>query len=160
MRTRIAATDVELLVKTFCAVIVATLVLVLAPAAGAKASRVFGSGVASGDSHAPGPYTTGRFALDVRGRSGSIRYHNRAQRVRFVSTRITLFRDESFDRFRIVALAGRGTLNGRFVRFYVRCIDDGRPPNDVFYFNFRDRDGFLLYEAGGRLISGNVVVVG
>jgi hypothetical protein len=144
--------------KTFCAVIVAT--LVLAPAAGANAFRVFGSGVVSGDSHAARAYKTGRFVLDVRGRSGSIRYLNRAQHVRFASTRIRLFRDESFDRFRTVALAGTGTLNGRFVRFYLRCIDDGRPPNDVFYLNFRDRGGFWLSEAGGRLASGNVIVVG
>lgn len=121
-------------------------------------SRVRGAGVVSGDAHAARAYSTGRFALDVAGRTGSIRYVNRAQGVRFSSTRITLFRDESFDRFKIVALAGTGTMNGRLVRFYVRCIDDGGPPNDVFYLNFRDRRGFWLSEAGGRLLSGHVVV--
>lgn len=132
--------------------------LVLAPPSQAAATRVAGSGVVGGDSHFAHSYRSGRFALDVRGRSGWIRYINRAQRVRFFSTRITLFRDESFDRFEIVALAGTGTLNGRFVRFYVRCIDDGGPPNDVFYLNFRDRGGFWLSEGGGRVLSGNVVI--
>jgi hypothetical protein len=113
--------------------------LAFAPLASAAATRVRGSGVVNGDAHFARAYNTGRFTLDVRGRSGLIRYLNRAQRVRFSSTRITLFRDESFDRFKIVALAGRGTLNGRFVHFYVRCINDGGPPNHVFYINFRDR---------------------
>jgi hypothetical protein len=69
-----------------------------------------------------------------------------------------MFRDESFDRFKIVALAGSGTLNGRVVRFYIRYIDDGGPPDDVFCINFRDRRGFWLSEAGGRLSSGDVAV--
>jgi hypothetical protein len=103
---------------------VAATVVVPLPSSAAVA-RVSGSGVVNGNAHFARAYNTGRFALDVRGRSGSIRYVNRAQRVRFWSLRIGLFRDESFDRFKIVALAGTGRLNGRVVPFYVRCIDDG-----------------------------------
>jgi hypothetical protein len=143
-------------VRALVIVIAATFVFPL-PSAAAVA-RVSGSGVVNGDAHFAGAYNTGRFALDVRGRSGLIRYVNRAQRVRFWSLRIRLFRDESFDRFKIVALGGTGRLNGRVVHFYVRCIDDGGPPNDVFYINFRDRRGFWLSEAGGRVASGNVAV--
>ena len=47
----------------------------------------------NGDAHAARACDSGRFALDVSGRTGSVRYVNNAQRVRFASTRITLFRD-------------------------------------------------------------------
>jgi hypothetical protein len=140
----------------------AVLAAFLALAASASASRwystVRGSGVINGDNHFRGNFKTGRFAVSVAGRSGSIRYINRAQRVSFRSGRITLNRDESFDRFKIVVVAGRGTMNGRVVRFYVRAIDEGGPPNDVFYIVFRTRRGFWISEAGGRLWSGRVSV--
>jgi hypothetical protein len=118
---------------------------------------VRGSGVVDGDGHHPGVFKSGRFALSVSGRHGWIRYVNHPQHLRFASTKIGLFRDETTSA-PTVALAGTGRLNGESVRFYVRCIDAGGPLEDVFYVNFRDRDGFWLSEAGGRIWSGEVDV--
>jgi hypothetical protein len=131
--------------------------LVGAGAASGTASSVRGSGVVNGDNHHSGAFKTGRFSLGVSGRTGWIRYVNRAQHVRFASTRIRLFRDETTS-YRTVAIAGIGKLNGRRVRFYVRCIDAGGPLEDVFYVNFREPGGFWLSEAGGRIWSGDVAV--
>jgi hypothetical protein len=118
---------------------------------------VHGAGVVDGDSHHAGAFKSGRFAFAVSGRHGWIRYLNRPQHIRFASTRIRLFRDETTSA-PTVAIAGVGRLNGARVRFYVRCIDAGAPLDDVFYVNFRDPDGFWLSEAGGRIWLGDVDV--
>jgi hypothetical protein len=127
------------------------------PAASGTASSVRGSGVVNGDNHHARAFKSGRFSLSVSGRSGWIRYTNRAQRLVFASPRIKLFRDESATA-RTVVIAGVGKLNGSRVRFYVRCIDAGGPLEDVFYINFRDLDGFWLSEAGGRIWSGDIAI--
>lgn len=130
--------------------------LVAAAPAGATPRQVTGSGITGGHSSVIG--SRGSYALAVDGRSGWVRYSDRGDRISFRSTAITLDRDESSPGYPTVAIAGLGTLDGRRVRFYVRCIHSTDNTDISFFIAFRSLTPGYYWDGGGRIHSGTLVI--